>query len=220
MKKIVGLTLGIAYLAAALNAHASTSAELIVRGTIKPAACSLSMTGGGIINYGDIPSGQLSPTAFTPLAEKTTPLTVSCGTTAARFGLKFVDLQSGSKVPGILNVLGGGYTEAHNYGLGAVSGRKTGGFAITLKNLRSPTTTLYPIMRVGSGAWQSGDGKVAQSPSQHSWRSSTANTPASITQLTGTIAVRPVINKSTKLDLGREITLDGRATLELSYIEL
>lgn len=50
MKKIVGLTLGIACLAAALNAHASTSAELIVRGTIKPAACNLSMTGGGIIN--------------------------------------------------------------------------------------------------------------------------------------------------------------------------
>lgn len=57
MKKIVGLTFGIACLAAAINAHASSSAELIVRGTIKPAACNLSMTGGGIVDYGTIPSG-------------------------------------------------------------------------------------------------------------------------------------------------------------------
>lgn len=218
MKKIVGFTLGVACLAAALSAHASTSAELIVRGTIKPAACNLSMTGGGIINYGDIPSGQLLPTAFNPLGEKTTPLTVSCGTTAAKFGLKFVDLQTASKVPGILSALGSGYTEVHNYGLGAVSGRKTGGFAVTLRDLRSPTATLYPIMRVGAGAWQASDGKVAQSPSQYSWRNSTTATPVSITQLTGTIAVRAVINKGQALDLSRDITLDGRATLELSYI--
>ena len=99
MKKIVGLTLGIACLAAALNAHASTSAELIVRGTIKPAACNLSMTGGGIINYGDIPSGQLLPTAFNPLAERTAPLTVSCGTTPAKFGLKFIDAGCSSMKP-------------------------------------------------------------------------------------------------------------------------
>ncbi|MBN2974849.1 hypothetical protein BFW88_26860 [Pseudomonas fluorescens] len=218
MKKIVGLTLGIACLAAALNAHASTSAELIVRGTIKPAACNLSMSGGGIINYGDIPSGQLSATAFNPLAERTAPLSINCGTTPAKFGLKFVDLQAASKVPGILSALGSGYTEAHNYGLGIASGRKTGGFAVTLRDLRSPTTPLYPILRVGAGAWQSSDGKVAQSPTQYSWRYTTALAPVSITQLTGTIAVRAVINRGRDLDLSRDIILDGRATLELSYI--
>jgi type 1 fimbria pilin len=212
------LTLGIAWLAAALNVHASTSAELIVRGTIKPAACNLSMTGGGIINYGDIPSGQLLPTAFNPLAERTAPLTVTCGTTPATFGLKFVDLQAASKVPGILNVLGSGYTEVHNYGLGIANGRRTGGFAVTLRDLRSSSTVLSPIMRIGNGAWQNSDGKVAQSPTQYSWRSGTAITPASIAQLTGTIAVRAVINRGQDLDLSRDITLDGRATLELSYI--
>lgn len=218
MKKIVGLTLGIACLAAALNAHATTSAELIVRGTIKPAACNLSMTGGGIINYGDIPSGQLLPTAFNPLTERTTPLIVSCGSTPAKFGLKFVDLQAASKVPGILSALGSGYTEAHNYGLGIVSGRKTGGFSVTLRDLKSSGTTLYPIVRVGTGAWQTSDGKVAQSPSQHSWRSGATAERASVAQLTGTIAVRAVINKAQDLDLSRDVTLDGRATLELSYI--
>jgi hypothetical protein len=93
-------------------------------------------------------------------------------------------------VPGILNALGAGYTEAHNYGLGTASGRKTGGFAVTLKDLRASTTPLYPIMRSGVGAWQSSDGKVAQSPTQYSWRSSTRSFQPQVSQLTGTIAVR------------------------------
>ena len=73
-------------------------------------------------------------------------------------------------------------------------------------------------MRSGVGAWQSSDGKVAQSPTQYSWRSSTAIVPAAVSQLAGTIAVRAVINRGQDLDLSRDITLDGRATLELSYI--
>ncbi|AZF55694.1 Beta-fimbriae probable major subunit [Pseudomonas sp. R4-34-07] len=218
MKKIVGLTLGLVCLAANIGAHAATSAELIVRGVIKPAACNLSMSGGGIINYGDIPSGQLSQTAFNALTEKTTPITVTCGNSPAPFGLQFVDLQTDSKVTGILTALGGGYTEAHNFGLGTVAGRKTGGFAVTLKDLRSPTAALSPIVRIGDGAWQNSDGKVAQLPSEYSWRSGAAITPASITQLTGTIVVRAVINKGQDLNLGRDVTLDGRATLKLSYL--
>ncbi|AZE91927.1 DUF1120 domain-containing protein [Pseudomonas orientalis] len=218
MKKIVGLTVGIACLAATLGAHASTSAELSVRGTIKPAACSLSMANNGTVQYGNISAGQLSPTAFTPLGEKTTPISVSCGTTPALFGLKFIDLQATSKVPRILDVLGSGYTEAHNYGLGIVNARKTGGFAITLRDLRASGAALSPIVRVGSGGWGNSDGKVAQAPNQYSWRSGAALTPAAISQLTGTIAVRAVINKGQDLDLSRDIIIDGRVTIELSYI--
>jgi type 1 fimbria pilin len=215
MKKIVGLTLGLACLAAAISAQASTVAQLTVRGTITPAACNLSLTGSGTIDYGTIRSGELSQTAFNPREEKTTSLSVSCGTTPAKFGLKLTDLQAGSKVTGIL---GAGFTEAQNYGLGQVSGRRTGGYSVTLRDLRSSSTALFPIMRVGTGTWQNSDGKVTQAPTQYSWRSSTTVTPASIPQLTGTIAVKAVINKGQDLDLSRDITLDGRATLELSYI--
>jgi type 1 fimbria pilin len=220
MKKIIGLTLGIACLAAALGAHATTAAELSVRGTIKPAACNLTLTGAGVVNYGDIPSGTLLPGAFTPLQERTVPLSITCASGATKFGLTFKDLQSASKVPGILNALGTGYTEAHNYGLGMVSARKTGGFAITLRDLKSSGTTLVPIMRASASttSWQTSDGKAAQSPTQHSWRSGTPFIPATISQLSGTIAVRAVINRPQDLDLSRDVTLDGRASLELNYI--
>ncbi|MPQ87269.1 DUF1120 domain-containing protein [Pseudomonas sp. MAFF 730085] len=215
MKKIIGLTLGITCLAAAMGAQASTSAQLVVRGTITPAACNLSLAGSGVIDYGTIRSGELSQTAFNPREERSTALTVSCGTTAARFGLTFTDLQAGSKVTG---VLGAGFTEAQNFGLGAVGTRRTGGYSVTLKDLRAAGTTLLPITRTGTGAWQSSDGKVAQSPSQYSWRNGSAVTPASITHLTGTVAVKAVINRAQDLDLSRDISIDGRATLVLSYL--
>ena len=215
MKKIIGLTVGMACLAAALNAQATTSAQLVVRGTITPAACNLSLAGSGIIDYGTIRSGELSRTAFNPREERTTSLVINCGTTPARFGLTFTDLQAGSKVAGIL---GAGFTEAQNYGLGMVGARRTGGYSVTLRDLRSSGTTLFPIMRTGFGSWYNSDGKVAQSPSQYSWRNGASITPAAISQLTGTLAVKAVINKAQDLDLSRDISIDGRATLVLSYI--
>ncbi|MGU3306352.1 DUF1120 domain-containing protein [Pseudomonas sp. M5A4_2d] len=217
MKKIVGLTLGIACLAAALTVQATTntSAQLVVRGTITPAACNLSLAGSGIIDYGTIRSGELSQTAFNPREEKTTSLIVNCGATPARFGITFTDLQAGNKVTGIL---GAGFTEAQNFGLGAVGTRRTGGYSVTLRDLRSSGVSLHPIMRIGAGTWNNSDGKVAQSPTQYSWRNGAAFTPAAVNQLTGTLAVKAVINRARDLDLSRDISIDGRATLVLSYI--
>ncbi|MGB3124817.1 MAG: DUF1120 domain-containing protein [Pseudomonas sp.] len=215
MKKIVGLTLGAVCLASALSAQASTSAQLVVRGTITPAACNLSLAGSGIIDYGTIRSGELSQTAFSPREERSTSLVVNCGTTPARFAITFTDLQAGSKVTGIL---GAGFTEAQNFGLGAVGTRRTGGYSVTLRDLRTSGVVLGPIMRTGAGAWQVSDGKVAQSPSQYSWRNSATVTPASVNQMTGTLVVKAVINRAQDLDLSRDISIDGRATLVLSYI--
>ena len=219
MKKIVGLTLGIACLVAAIGAQATTVAELSVRGTIKPASCNLSMTGGGNINYGDILSSSLSQTAYTPLREMTTPVTINCGTGYTPFGLTFNDLQSTSRVTGILSALNQGHSDTHNFGLGTVAGKNTGGYAITLKSLQSPGTTLSLITRgTNVGAWQNSDGKVARQPSQYSWRSGVALVPASLSQMSGTIAVRAVINKAQDLTLNRDVILDGRATLTLVYL--
>ncbi|MGL5998357.1 MAG: DUF1120 domain-containing protein [Pseudomonas proteolytica] len=215
MKKAVGLAIGIMCLAASIGAQATNVAQLVVRGTITPTACNLSLGGGGIIDYGTIRSGELSQTAFNPREERTTSVAVSCGSTPAKFALSLTDLQAGSKVAGIL---GTGYTEAQNFGLGAVSSRRTGGYSVTLRDLRSAGVVLNPIMRVSAGAWQNSDGKVAQTPSQYSWRNGSTVTPASISQLTGVIAVKAVINRAQDLDLTRDVTLDGRATLVLSYI--
>ncbi|MBS7719155.1 hypothetical protein, partial [Vibrio cholerae] len=105
-----------------------------------------------------------------------------------------------------------------NYGLGMVGARRTDGYSVTFRDLKSSGTTLFPIMRTGLGAWQNSDGKIAQLPSQYSWRNGGSITPAAISQLTGTLAVKAVINRGRDLDLSRDISIDGRATLVLSYI--
>lgn len=215
MKKVLGLTVGIICLAASIGAQATNVAQLVVRGTIVPAACNLSLGGGGIVDYGTIRSGELSQTAFNPREEKPISVSVNCGSTPAKFALSLTDLQASSKVTGIL---GAGFTEAQNFGLGATSSRRTGGYSITLRDLRASGAVLNPIVRISAGAWQSSDGKVAQAPSEYSWRNGAAITPASIAQLTGVLAVKAVINKAQDLDLTRDVTLDGRATLVLSYI--
>lgn len=218
MKKIIGLTLGITCLAAALSAQATTTAQLIVKGTITPASCSLTLGNGGIIDYGTIRSSQLSATTFTALAERATTLSVNCGSTPAQIGITFSDSQAGSRVPGILSAIGPGYSETQNFGLGAVGTSRTGGYAITLRSAQVNGTTMNPIVRVNEGAWQSSDGRVAQSPSQYSWRNGSANIPAFIGNLNGQLVVRAVINRRDALDLSRSVELAGRTTLVLSYI--
>ncbi|WP_031291073.1 DUF1120 domain-containing protein [Pseudomonas simiae] len=216
MKKMLGVTVGALCLAASIGAHATNVAELIVRGTIKPVACNLSLAGGGIVDYQTIPASSLSPTQFTPLAAKTVGLNISCGQAPAQFRVMLSDLQSASKVTGIL---GAGFTEAQNYGLGLANSKRTGGYSVTLKNLQSSSGTLTPIMRSSQGAaWQNSDGKVAQSPSQYSWRSGTTVVPAFVTSLTGTLEVKAVINRTQDLDLTRDVTLDGRTSLSVDYI--
>ncbi|KTB58765.1 hypothetical protein AO066_22280 [Pseudomonas fluorescens] len=220
MKKIVGLALGIACLAAAVGAQATTVAELKVLGTIKPASCNLSMVGQGTVLYGDISSSSLSQTAFTPLPEKNTSFTINCGTGHTPFGLTFTDLQNSSTVPGILSALNQGHSDVHNFGLGTVGSNKTGGYAITLKSLQSPGATLSLITRgSNNGGWLgANDGKVAKWPNQYSWRTGTALVPASLSQMTGNIAVRAVINKAQDLTLNRDIPFEGRASLTLVYL--
>jgi type 1 fimbria pilin len=215
-KNMLGLTIGTLCLVASIGAHATTAAELIVRGTIKPVACNLTLGGGGIVDYQIINPASLSATQFNPLAAKFVSLTVSCGQAPAKFGLKLSDMQADSKVAG---VLGAGFTEAQNFGLGIDNHKRTGGYSVTLKNLRSSNGALSPLMRVGNaGSWQRSDGKIAQNPSQYSWGSGNSVVPASITLLNGTLEVKAVINRTQDLDLTSDVTLDGRARLELSYI--
>ena len=216
MKKMLGVTMGALCLAASIGAHATNVAELVVRGTIKPVACNLSLAGSGVVDYQTIPAASLSPTQFTPLAAKTVGLNINCGQAPAQFREALTDLQPASKVTGIL---GAGFSEAQNYGLGLANGKRTGGYSVTLKNLQSSSGALSPIMRSSQGAsWQNSDGVVAQSPVQYSWRSGTTAVPASITSLTGTLEVKAVINRTQDLDLTRDVTLDGRTSLSVDYI--
>ncbi|MFO2461924.1 DUF1120 domain-containing protein [Pseudomonas sp. 15FMM2] len=218
MKKVSGLVMGVVCLAASVVVHADTSGSgnLRVIGTITPASCTVSIS-TGVIDYGQISASTILPNAFNPLHEKTLPLTVNCGTTATQMALSVTDTQAGSTVPGIL---GTGYTESQNFGLGAQNGRHTGGYSVRLSNLTSGGASLHPLKRSSSGAaWTySSNGRVDKFPYQHSWSRTTSPVPALVNTVSGTIYVRAVINKGSALDLSKDVPLNGLATLVVTRI--
>jgi len=216
MKKVTGVTLAVMLAAISMGAQASQpTAELRVTGKIIPVSCAVKLGNNGIVDFGTVRSGELSATQFNSLGERTTSLAVNCSA-ATLVGLSFTDNEAASKVTGIL---GAGYTEAQNYGLGAGGGKHIGGYSVTLRNLAAEGRSLTPIVRAGNvGSWQSSDGRVAQLPSQYSWRSGSTIAPAAIKDLTGVVAVGAVINRANALDLTSEVNLSGRATLVLNYI--
>lgn len=220
MKKIAGLTMGLVCSAASLGVNADTgnSANLRVIGTIKPAACTVHLGAtGGEVNYGPISASSIPPNAYYPLPEKTLPLTVNCGSTAAQMALSVTDLRPSSTVTGIL---GTGFVESQNFGLGLVAGKRTGGYSVRFSTLSSQGTALYPIRRAsGSGAWlYNGNGRIDKHPYQHSWSRTTAATPAFVSSITATLAVKAVINRGSELNLSNDVPLNGLATLIVTRI--
>ena len=218
MKKISGLVMGVVCLAASVVAHADTSGSgnLRVIGPIKPAPCTVSIS-SGVIDYGQISAASILPNAFNPLQEKTLPLSVNCGTAATQMALSVSDTQAVSTVAGIL---GTGFAESQNFGLGAVDGRRTGGYSVRLSNLSSAGASLLPLKRTSSvAAWMySADGRVDKFPYQHSWSRTTSPVPALVNVVSGTINVKAVINRGSALDLSKDVPLNGLATLVVTRI--
>lgn len=146
-----------------------------------------------------------------------TPLSVNCGTAATQMALSVSDTQAASTVAGIL---GTGFAESQNFGLGAVDGRRTGGYSVRLSNLSSAGASLLPLKRTSSvAAWMySADGRVDKFPYQHSWSRTTSPVPALVNVVSGTINVKAVINRGSALDLSKDVPLNGLATLVVTRI--
>lgn len=220
MKVLSGMAVAVvlAVGSSAVMAVGKNTAELRVTGKIIPVSCDVNLD-DAVIDYGVIRSGELSDTAYNPRGEKTTGFEIACSA-ATKFGLAFTDNRAASKVPGILDVLGGTYPEEQNYGLGGENGNMVGGYSVAVRNLQGDgTKNLNSILSVDGGTnWQANSqGRIAQTPTLHSW-ALTANAPESIARLTGVLSVNAVINKADDLDLTGEVNLDGNTTLEIRYI--
>ena len=143
---------------------------------------------------------------------------LGCGTwTAGRWSLPWPAPEAASTVAGIL---GTGFAESQNFGLGAVDGRRTGGYSVRLSNLSSAGASLLPLKRTSSvAAWMySADGRVDKFPYQHSWSRTTSPVPALVNVVSGTINVKAVINRGSALDLSKDVPLNGLATLVVTRI--
>lgn len=215
-KHVVGMA-GVFLAIAAVSANA---ADLSVKGYIVPASCSFTIT-NSVIDYVRIDPNILSATASTRLEAKSTPYVIKCGSHAkAKVGIKAIDNRAATRISGLAQAhWGGNYNDTYNYGLGATaSGQKIGGYTIHLRNSVADSKAVGVITSTNNGAtWYAGGQALGHGNNIGSWH--TGNSlPVALNVLSGTLEVQAIINKTSELDMSRQINLDGQATLELRYL--
>ena len=212
MNKIALLsTLSFALLTS-FGAQAADTAELKVKGVIRPSACSPSFTGDGVVDYGTIPAKSLNATTGTLLPAKTIPFAITCdGPT--RIALRTIDNRASSMVTGLTPV-------GNAYGLGAYQGKSIGAYNILVTPGSftadgSPADVIFEY--AGGGSW----GKAASGNlgnTRHSFAPVNTTVPGAYKTITGVFTVQAAITKSSDLPTTETIPLDGSATIEVQYL--
>ena len=215
MKKIILLSTLSAALLASFGAHAADTTELRVKGVIRPVACTPSFTGGNVVDYGTIPAKSLTAGAYTALATKSVPFSISCDA-KTKMALKVADNRASSVV------LTTNQSDVHIFGLGSVGTANIGGYTLFFQQ-SGVTTDGQPANQIvsvdGNKTWiQTGAGGQLSKIATFSWADAGAAVPAPFKLVSGSIVVSPSLNKPENLPLTQDIPLDGSATLEVVYL--
>lgn len=213
MKNVALLSILLLSLLASLGAQAADTAELKVKGSIRPSACTPSFTGDGTVDYGTIAAKSLNAASGTQLAAKTIAFAVTCAA-PTRMVLVTTDNRASSVVTGLISTGGA-------FGLGAYQGKNIGVYNVfvtpgTFTADGSAVDVIYSLDRSLS-RWEKADtgniGLVGIS-----FASTNTTTPGAYQAISGIFTVQATINKGSLLPLTENIPLDGSATVELMYL--
>lgn len=206
-----------AFAICSMSAYAGETVVLQVKGEIVPAVCTPSFTGGGVVDFGKITNGSLNETEPTTLTAKTITLSVNCDV-AAKIALKAIDNKKDSVVAGVHPITS--LDDSASFGLGAVSGKNTGVYNLTLGNAKAGSEAVDLLESADSGKTWTKSTKNAFTSAN--WlavtTASTGNVPVAYTAFTADVTVTPAINKKSELTLTNEVNLDGSATIEVMYL--
>jgi type 1 fimbria pilin len=215
-----------------LSAMAADSVDVRVIGTITPAACTPTLSGGGTVDYGTMKPDTLSDTAYTLLSEQQLDFAITCDA-PAKLALKAINGRPNTLAGGTEGV--GGYgvppitllgsTVARAAGLGMDGTAKIGGFAVALKGdtVTADGNTVSSLVSSNMGSsWSVGNGGeiggAAVANNWRSWGATGTTTPVAFTNLAGKISVQAYLNHASELDLTKPVNLDGLTTIELIYL--
>ena len=216
MNKIALLsTLSFALLTS-FGAQAADTAELKVKGVIRPSACTPSFVGGGVADYGTIPAKSLTAGVYKQLADKEIPFAINCDG-PAKMALKVTDNRVASAMQEAT-----GFPATMTFGLGAVSGTKIGGYVLRFKQSDVTTdgvaaTQIYSTDNNSTWTSTGANGTLGTDRS-FSWATAGTATPAAYKTVSGKITVSTYLNKPENLPMSQDIPLDGSATLEVQYL--
>lgn len=222
--------------ALALLAATSTSAFAIdvrVIGSITPAACTPTLSGGGTVDYGVIRPAELTDDAYTTLAEINLAFAIDCDAPAkvalrvinGRPGTAAGSIGTGTESDGEAPVRLLGLVNIGVVGLGLDGEDKIGGYAIRITpgSVTADSNSVDSLRKNSSGTTWTNDSfaGVLYDPyisRQTSWAATGTVLPVAFENMSGELAVQAYINHASELDLSKPINFEGLTTIELEYL--
>ncbi|MBP0596492.1 DUF1120 domain-containing protein [Herbaspirillum sp. LeCh32-8] len=216
MKRLLHMLILVAAASAAAASHAAPSVELKVTGVIRPAACTPTLAGDGVVDYGNISSATLRQGQTTALPARQVVLTVSCNA-AAKIALAVVDNRSSTRLAGITDGIKAGAD--YNFGLGMVAGKKVGGYVLSFESgATADGRGVSGLVSSDLGnSWNGGNSFIQHEGNYYTF-SDNGTQPSVQKVLSAQIKVQPVLNKAEELPLTQDVALDGSATIEVKYL--
>lgn len=184
----------------------ASSTDLTVTGVITPAACTPSLSNGGVVDNGKISAKDLNPTTSTMIGRHPLKLTVACDA-PIQFALNPIDNRAGTGAS--RTWFGLGLTDA---------GEKLGFVVVGVSNALADGVTAQVIDSEDNGkTWER---TTVSSPGYILSTASTTDhsTPIRVKDLTMDFEVRTSIAPANSLTLTDEVVMDGSVTYEMKYL--
>jgi len=228
MKKTV---LALALLATTASAFAADSVDVRVIGTIVPAACTPTLSGGGTVDYGTIKADTISATDYTVLPAKEIDFSIQCDA-PAKVSIKAVTGRPGTTAGVTESSQGAAATPVSLFGMGDIAvvglgmdgADKIGGYAVRINpgSVTVDSVAANNLRKSDSATSWTQDAYAGMLFDPNYSRSTTwgtsGTTPVAFTNLAGKLGVQAYINKGENLDLTKPVNLDGLTTITLVYM--
>ncbi|WP_269510076.1 DUF1120 domain-containing protein [Burkholderia sp. IMCC1007] len=210
-KKLAGLWLVAGALVVAGHAQADKSVDVRVAGKIVPdGACNLTISNGGVYDFGTIASENLHQNKTTQFAAKWETAAVTCNA-ATKVALSVRDNRAGTAA--------GGTGEDFEFGLGK---GKVGYYTLTVSSAMGDGDSWLDVVSApaGSDAWAHDKaGLMTKDSARKSFAEPGSSAPGAYKSIAIVLGATPTINKLSELDLSNgNVDLDGSATLDLTYL--
>lgn len=198
--------------AVSAGTNAADTAELVVKGTIRPSACLASFPGNSVIDFGTIKSDPQLKERFKDLPSQRVDMRISCdGPT--KIAVKAVDNREATRekdIPGI--------DAGDNFGLGLYRGKSIGGYAVRFGTAVADGQSVGILARSNaSAAWSNSALRgLRQDGSQISFGA--GNTPVAFRELVAGLDISAKLSRVAYQLLADDIQLDGSISIEMLYL--
>ena len=203
------------------GAFAAESADLAVKGVIRPSACSIALSNNGTVDYGTISAKSLSATDVTKLPDRDVTMTINCEA-ATKVGFSVVDNRDGT-ASDIVKIVDPAAGWVPPLGLGAVDGKNLGGYGIQAR-VADATADGAAVGDVVIENSQNVDslsmyGNYVVTSWGTSWSDTEGGRSHAYKTISQVLRIVGGLNSTANLpSLTSNVELDGSATITLAYL--